>query len=214
MTALADLSRSLYRTATPLLTAAITACSVAAEPIVFSELDIRHEAQIQTTYALSPLLSGHLLDVRVRDGHVTLSGVVEDVASSTLAVAIARAVDGISQVESLIEVDAAVLPQPPVFGQRSYGAVVNDATMVATITSKFLWSRHASGLRADVTVQDGTVTLSGTADTEAARIHAQQLAQGTRGVGIVRNRMTVEPGARAPSAVSVWAVIIAPKQRT
>lgn len=52
----------------------------------------RQEAQISTTYALSPYLKAHALNVAVQDGKVMLSGSVSDEVQKELAGAIAAAI--------------------------------------------------------------------------------------------------------------------------
>lgn len=84
-------------------------------------------------------------------------------------------VNGIKEVDNRIAVKADYEVPPRSF-DRSYGEVVDDATITAAVKSKLLWSRHASGLATNVDTKWGKVTLNGTADSEVSK----DLATGVR----------------------------------
>jgi hyperosmotically inducible periplasmic protein len=149
----------------------------------------RHEAQIWTTYALSPHLRANDLKVQVEAGTATLTGVVEDDVSKELAREIAIGVNGVDKVDNQIEVRADFTPTTA--GERGYGDIIDDATVTAAVKSKLLWSKHADGLATTVTTRDGKVLLEGTASSAEARTMAGRLAAGTRGVQAVDNRLTI-----------------------
>lgn len=66
----------------------------------------RKEAQIHTTFALSPYLRAHDLKVQVRDGKAVLSGHVAEEVNKELAGAIASGVEGVKSLDNQIVVDA------------------------------------------------------------------------------------------------------------
>jgi len=153
-------------------------------------VEARQETQIWTTYALSPYLRASDLKVSVHAGKATLTGTVEEGVSKDLAKQIALGVGGIKEVDNKIVIQPDYVPAKS--ADRSYGEVVDDATITTAVKSKLLWSRHTDGLTADVDTRRGTVTLQGTADSTADRDLATRLALNTRGVMAVDNKLVVK----------------------
>jgi hyperosmotically inducible protein len=156
-------------------------------------VEARQESQIWTTYALSPYLRANDLKVSVHSGKATLTGNVAEGVNKDLAKQIALGVDGIKSVDNKIEVvpDYKMPAQP---ADRSYGEVVDDASITSAVKSKMLWSRYADGLTANVDTTRGKVKLSGTAETQEAKDAAGKLAGNTRGVNSVSNQLVVGSG--------------------
>ncbi|MES2664375.1 MAG: BON domain-containing protein [Pseudomonadota bacterium] len=154
--------------------------------------DARREAQIWTTYALNRNLQASELSVTVHGNKATLSGKVEEGVSKELAEQIALGVEGISSIDNQIVVDADYTSNSKPTKNRAYGKKIEDFTISATIKSKLLWSKHADGLSVAVDTKDGVVTLSGTAQTDAARDLAEQLANNTAGVVSVNNLLKIK----------------------
>jgi len=155
-------------------------------------IDARQETQIWTTFALSPNLRATELKVAVHSGKATLSGSVGDDISKELAKQIALGVDGIKEVDNQIAVQADYVPirQSP---QRSYGELIDDATIAASIKGKLMWSTYTNGLTTSVVSVSGKVTLRGSADSAAAKELAERLATNTRGVTSVDNQLVINP---------------------
>lgn len=154
--------------------------------------DARQETQIWTTYALNPYLRALDLKVSVQNGKATLTGTVEEEVNKELAKEIALGVSGITEVDNQIVVKADYMPKPST--ELSYGERIEDASITAAVKSKLLWSRHTEGLATMVETRRGRVTLSGTADSAAARDTAGRLAMATRGVVSVNNQLVVDSG--------------------
>lgn len=152
--------------------------------------DARQEAQIWTTYALSPYLRANDLTVSVQNGKATLSGRVEEDVHKDLAGAIAAGVSGIDDVDNQIEVDADY-KKPASSSTRGYGDVVDDATITTAVKSKLLWSKHTEGMDTKVVTHNGKVELSGTVATQQAKQQAEKLAKNTDGVRSVNNKLQV-----------------------
>ena len=152
--------------------------------------DARQETQIWTTYVLSPYLRAHDIQVSVHNGKAILTGKVDEDVNKSLAKQIALGVTGIKEVDNQIIVEADYVP--PKRSERSYGDVIDDATITAAVKSKLLWSKHTNGLAVDVDTKNGRVTLQGTADSNAASELARNLALNTRGVVSVRNKLVVD----------------------
>ncbi|WP_417665094.1 BON domain-containing protein [Pseudidiomarina sp.] len=150
----------------------------------------RQEAQISTTYALSPYLKAHALDVVVQDGKVMLSGSVSDEVQKELAGAIAAGVEGVTSVDNRIVVDRNY-QAPMTHGKRGYAGLVSDAEVNAAIKSKLIWSKHADGMDITVTTLDGNVVLIGNVGTHQTKKLAEKLARDTQGVRSVENQLVV-----------------------
>lgn len=152
--------------------------------------EARQETQIWTSYALSPYLRVHDIKVSVHNGIATLTGTVEESVNRDLAKQIALSVSGIKDVDNQITVRADNAP-PVRSSDGSYGDVIDDATVTATIKSKSMWSKHTDGLATDVDTKFGKETLTGTADSVAAKDFAGRRALNARGVVSVDNRLVV-----------------------
>lgn len=174
--------------------AGIAAADTAAQNIT----EARQETQIWTTYALNPHLRASDLKVSVQAGKATLTGTVEEDVSRDLAKQIALGVNGIKEVDNRIAVQADYAP-PARSGNRNFGEVVDDATITAAVKSKLLWSKHTEGLTTNVDTLGGKVMLTGTAHDGASKNLATRLAQNTRGVIAVDNRLVVQ-GAKPAAA--------------
>jgi osmotically-inducible protein OsmY len=153
----------------------------------------RQETQIWTTYALNPYLRAFDLKVTVIENVATLSGTVAEETNKDLAQQIALSVKGIKSVDNRIE----VVPQyvPPVqSANRAFGELVDDTTVTSAVRSKLAWSRHADGLRANVTTSKGKVTLTGHVTSADGKAAASRLALSTHGVQSVINELDIQPG--------------------
>jgi hyperosmotically inducible periplasmic protein len=152
--------------------------------------EARQETQIWTTYALSPYLRSNDLGVSVHDGKATLTGKVEESVNKELAEQIALGVNGIRDVDNQIVIQADYTP-PARSSERSYGEVIDDATITSQVKSKLVWSKNTEGLSTNVTTKRGKVSLVGTADSAATKDLAGRLAMNTRGVVSVDNQLVV-----------------------
>lgn len=164
--------------------------AVSADTLSQDVTEARQETQIWTTYALNPHLRANDLKVSVDNGKATLTGTVAEDVNKDLAKAIALGVNGITEVDNQILVKADYVPPKPT-SDRGYGEVIDDATITAAVKSKLLWSKHTDGLAANVETRLGKVTLSGTAESAAAKEFAGRLAMNTRGVVSVDNQLVV-----------------------
>lgn len=151
----------------------------------------RQEAQISTTYALSPHLRAHDITVVVTGNTATLTGHVGEEVDSALAAQIALGVDGIKKIDNQLVVSPDSKPRMA-SADRSFGEFVDDATITTAVKSKLLWSKHAEGMAADVDTLRGKVTLSGTAESSAHKEAAGRLARNTKGVTMVDNGIVVQ----------------------
>lgn len=183
--------KSLFASGVALTMLALSG-TAAADTLAQDVTEARQETQIWTTYALSPYLRANDLKVSVHGGKATLTGTVEEDVNKDLAKQIALGVKGVTAVDNQIVVRADyVAPAPAPTSERSYGEVIDDATITSSVKSKLMWSKHTDGLKTDVDTRRGKVTLTGTAESAAAKDLASQLTMNTRGVAAVDNKLVV-----------------------
>lgn len=157
----------------------------------------RQEGSIWTAFALNRHLNPFKLSIDVKDGRATLNGTVESGVQKDLAEQVALSVEGIDSVDNRIEVDPAIAEgNPPGLVQR-----LEDATLAATVKSKLLWNSNTRGLDIQVRSENGAITLSGNAQTSAAKELAGQLAENTEGVSQVFNHLSISSADSSSSEV-------------
>lgn len=161
----------------------------AADAATTSLDDVRQESQIATSYALNPYLRANELKVTVQNGKAILTGKVDEKISKELASEIARGVSGITDVDNQIIVEANYLPH---FGYGGFGDKIDDASISAAIRSKLQWNKDVDSVGTDVSTKNGRVTLTGNADSQAAKDIANRLAMNTRGVTSVTNNLKIQ----------------------
>lgn len=181
------------------LSLAPLAVQAATEPLAEQLQAARQEGSIWTAFALNRHLNPFKLDIAVEDGRATLGGRVESGVQKELAEQVALSVEGIESVDNRIEVDEGTAEgSPPRLVRR-----LEDATLTATVKSKLLWNSNTRGLDIQVESRDGAVTLSGHAQTPAAKELAGQLAANTDGVREVFNHLSVSTADSSASEIEV-----------
>jgi osmotically-inducible protein OsmY len=156
-------------------------------------------SKIQSKYFLDDEVKGRDIDVTTAGGTVTLTGVVASDAERRQAVAIARSTDGVKDVQDRLRVDASAAREtvdPRSFGIGGVENPFGDEWLKTKIESKFFMDRTVKTQHISVEVQDGVVTLTGEAQSDAARKTAEEIARGTAGVKQVENRISVAGGSR------------------
>lgn len=87
--------------------------------------------------------------------------------------------------------------------QRTAGQAIDDATITASVKTKLLADERTKGFDVNVDTRNGQVTLTGGADSEAAKQAATELARSASGVVGVDNRLVVAPpGSQARQAAN------------
>lgn len=184
--------KSISTLALFLAVSTLSAGAFAADKPTQEVIDAKQEAQIWTTYALSPYLRANDLQVSVQSGKAVLTGTVEDDVNKDLAKQIALGVKGVKEVDNQISVKADYAPAKTDSKDRSYGQIIDDASITAAVKSKMLWGKNTSGLSTNVDTKSGRVTLQGTAENGAARELAGRIAKNTHGVNSVDNQLKVK----------------------
>lgn len=181
-----------FFTKTCVALAIAAACATASAASTEADIiEARQEAQIWTTFALSPYLRANDLEVSVEDGKATLTGVVEEDVNKDFARQIALGVNGINNVDNQIIVSADYEPTVRASDERNYGEIIDDVSVATAVKSKLLWSRYTDGMDIEVESRAGLVTLKGSTDSDASKELAARLASNTHGVHAVDNQLRV-----------------------
>ncbi len=143
--------------------------------------------RIQTTLLMKAHVSATNTHVDVKNGVVTLTGTAETMAQKELTEVYAQDIDGVKSVKNNLTVEAS--PPAPA---RSFGDIVDDASITAQVKYQLLTHHSTSALKTKVTTKNGIVSISGEADSDAEKDLVTKLAQNLRGVKSVTNDMTVK----------------------
>jgi osmotically-inducible protein OsmY len=81
--------------------------------------------------------------------------------------------------------------QPAASGQQSSGEAVDDAVVTAKVKAKLVDDDVTKAYQIEVETFKGTVQLSGSVDSEEARMRATELAKDVGGVKDVKNSLQV-----------------------
>lgn len=152
-------------------------------------VEARQEGSIWTAIALNRHLSAFDIKVAVDNGTAKLSGKVENQVERELAERIALDVDGIDKVDNQLQIDPSVATEAD--ARNGLAQRFEDATLVATIKSKLLWSNVTQGMEIEVSSDQGVVTLKGRAQSPEAKELAGTLATNTDGVVSVNNLISL-----------------------
>jgi osmotically-inducible protein OsmY len=148
------------------------------------------KSDIERRLEINTLIDDLLIDVAVKDGKVTLSGAVGSAAEKARA----RTNAWVAGVHSVDAADLEVRwwARDDMRRSQKYPALTDDEIKQA-IRDAFLYDPRVLSFNPKVTVDDGTVTLSGTVTDYAAKRAAEDTALNTLGVWRVKNQLRVRP---------------------
>lgn len=130
-----------------------------------------------------------LLDVKVKDGNVALSGVVGSLREKGRAISDAW-VSGVNSVNT----DGMMIQWWARDRMlRDKQAIRSDKEIKAAVRDAFVYDPRIFSFNPEVEVNFGTVTLSGVVDNYLAKKAAEQDAKNTVGVLMVQNQLKVRP---------------------
>lgn len=149
-------------------------------------------ARVQSKFFLDDTVKGRNINVDTSGGTVTLDGEVQSEIEREQAIALARSVDGVTDVQSRLKVNPAAAGATAA-GETAGGAMaaVDDTWITTKIQSRYFVDDLVKGGDIDVTTSGGVVTLSGQVESDEARQRAEALAKQTSGVSRVDNKLTV-----------------------
>jgi len=153
---------------------------IAAPIAVFasSSTDSKIEDAAKASYNFRTVLEDHVT-VKANDGIVTLTGVVQDKDQKDLAADTVENLPGVTSVKNEITL-------------KSTYPEYSDAWMAFKIRSRLLVKANVSASNTTVAVQDGVVTLTGTADNMAQKELTAAYAQDIDHVKSVKNDLVVK----------------------
>lgn len=140
--------------------------------------DLEISRAIRSDLSNEDAVAEHLIDVKVDDGFVTLSGRVDNLLSKDRAENLCYTVRGVRGIVNRIEV-------VPV--KRSRMDIRND------VNSALIQDPVTEFLELRTEVSGDTVTLNGTVESIAEKQLADGVVKGVKGVGYIENKITVIP---------------------
>lgn len=156
-----------------------TATLVIGTPLHASEADGEIVSAFNNTYVYKTYLKDDAIKISSKDGAVTLSGTVADDSHKTLAQETAASLPGVIGVDNQLATKAEVTAENA------------DVWIGRKVKTVLLFRRNVSFGKTDVSVQDGIVTLKGTASSIAQKELTGEYAKDIEGVKGVNNEMTV-----------------------
>ncbi len=162
--------------------AVLLALTLTASPLALfasSATDRKIEAAAEASYNYRTVLENNV-KVKVKDGIVTLTGVVQDKDDRALAVDTVENLPGVTAVHNEITIKSE-------YPERS------DKWMALKIRSRLLVKSNVSVATTTVAVDDGVVTLTGTAENIAQKELTAIYTKDIEGVKSVRNELLVRP---------------------
>ncbi|MFZ3052600.1 MAG: BON domain-containing protein [Sulfuricurvum sp.] len=139
--------------------------------------------KIQTVLAFHSNVNASKADINVKNGVVTLKGKAISQAQKELTTEYAKDVEGVKEVKNemtLVKADDTI------------GEKIDDASITAQVKMTLMMHKSTGVIRTNVTTNNGIVTLSGKAKSEAERDLVAKLAEDVQGVNNVVNKMTIE----------------------
>ena len=161
------------------LVAAVSVTLAVGGPIHTSESDNRIESSFKESYVYNTYLKDESIKIDVNDGVVALNGSVSAESDRSLAEELASSIPGVLLVENHIETDAEI------------DAENADTWMGRKVKMALLFRSSVSARNTTVDVEDGIVTLTGEASSQAQKELTTAYAQDIDGVIEVRNHMDV-----------------------
>lgn len=144
-----------------------------------SEMDERIESSAKESYVYKTYLQDDAINTTSKDGVVTLTGTVKEESHKSLAQETVVSLPGVKSVDNQLVFKG---EQP---------AENSDGWLSMQVKSSLLYNRNVSGVKTQVFVNEGIVTLKGEADNQAQKDLAGEYAKDIKGVKDVKNEMTI-----------------------
>jgi len=153
-------------------------------PVQASDQDDQIESSAKQSYVFKTFLKDDDIKIKAKDGAVSLTGTVSEESHKSLAEETVTSLPEVKSVDNKLEVK----------GERP--AEKSDAWLMTKVKTTLLFHRSVSGIKTEVDVKDGIVTLRGAADNQAQKDLATEYARDVEGVKDVKNEMTVAKTAK------------------
>jgi hyperosmotically inducible protein len=159
--------------------------------------------KVHSQFIPEDALEGSDIDVDTNSGVVTLNGTVVSAAGKARAVAIAKATDGVKNVNDKLRVapaestTAAARDAGRKAGEGAKdatgttGRAITDGWIKSKIYSQYITEDALDDSDIDIDVSKGAVSLNGVVKSEAGKTRAAAIAKATDGVKDVKNNLKV-----------------------
>jgi len=158
-------------------------------PMSAAPIDRKIESSAMASYNFKTYLKDDAIKVASADGVVTLTGSVSQDYHRLLA---QETVSGLPGVKSVVN-------QLSVLGNQP--SEHSDIWITMQVKMALLFHKYVNATATEAHTQDGVVTLSGNADSEAKKALTGEYARDVEGVKEVRNNLVVAPGDRDLGAI-------------
>jgi osmotically-inducible protein OsmY len=158
---------------------AVVVLLIVSAPVHASKMDSSIESSAKKSYVFKTYLKTDDIKIQAKDGAVTLTGTVSEESHKSLAEETVASLPGVKGVDNKIELK----------GERP--AENSDAWLITKVKAALLFHRSVSGIKTEVNVKDGIVTLQGEATSQAQKDLTTEYAKDIEGVKNVNNEMTV-----------------------
>ncbi|MBL0742690.1 BON domain-containing protein [Chryseolinea lacunae] len=143
------------------------------------------QKDIQTALVWEPLLHATQIDVSVKDGIVTLSGIVDSYSKKTEAELAVKNITGVKAVVDRIDV---------AFGNEKK---VTDAELTRVMMNALKWNGQVPQGHVTLKVEDGWITLTGELPWHYQRVAAEHAVTGLTGVKGISMNITIKSESKA-----------------
>jgi hyperosmotically inducible periplasmic protein len=168
---------------------AAAAVLVTSAPLLASETtDDRIVSSAKQSYVFKTYLKDDSIQVKSKDGAVTLTGTVAAEPHETLAGDTVAGLPGVKSVDNQLKLK----------GERP--AENSDAWLNARVKTALLFHRNVSATQTDVDSKAGVVTLRGESDSMAQKDLTTEYAKDVEGVKEVDNKMTIAKNSKKAGA--------------
>lgn len=175
LTAFGGCSKSAETEATPPLSSPMTLGTQVDDAVITSS--------VKSVLVADDLVKSLDLQVETRKGVVQLSGFVDSQAQIDQAVALTRAVAGVTEIENGI-----TLKGPP----STVGTTIDDTTVTGRVKSALLADPGIKSFDISVLTHQGEVQLTGFVNSQAQIDQASKLAAAAEGASSVKNELMIK----------------------
>ena len=167
------------------LTATAAALLFANPSLLASDMDDKIEASVPKSYVFRTYLKDDMIKADSKDGEVTLTGTVSEESHKLLAESTVSSLPGVKLVLNQIKVGDGP-------AERS------DTWLFMKVKNTLAFHRSVSASKTKVVLDQGVVTLTGEASSQAAKDLATEYVKDVEGIKDVKNEMTVAVSPAVP----------------
>jgi osmotically-inducible protein OsmY len=143
--------------------------------------DIQIQKDVMDELKWQPFLNSSEIGVAVKNGIVTLSGIVDSFSKKLTAERAAKKVAGVKAIAEDIQIGVS-----PAYKK-------SDTEIAEAVFNALKWHSAVPEEKVRIKVEDGVVTLEGELEWEYQRVNARSAIQHLLGVRSVTNLITVKP---------------------